>query len=47
MIEKNSIKHHYFKRGYLHIKDISDVDYAHTKRVFKDFEKKNLGECYD
>ena len=27
----------------LTIEDIKDVDYMHGKRVFKDFEKKNLG----
>ena len=25
----------------------TDTDYAHAKRVCKDFEKKNLGEYYD
>ena len=32
---------------YLNLKDINDVDYAHAKRVCKDFEIKNLGECND
>ena len=27
--------------------DITDADYMHAKRVCKDFEIKNLGECYD
>ena len=27
--------------------DISDVDYAYTKRVCKDFETTNLGEYHD
>ena len=27
--------------------DITDADYAHTKRACKDFEIKNLGECHD
>ena len=27
--------------------DIIDGDYAHSKRVCKDFEIKNLGECHD
>ena len=27
--------------------DITDADYAHTKRVCKNFEIKNLGEYYD
>ena len=26
---------------------ISDADYAHAKRVCKDFEIKNLAECHD
>ena len=29
------------------MKDISDGDYAHTKRFSKDFKIKNLGENYD
>ena len=29
------------------MKDITDVDYAHAKKVCKDFETKNLGEHYD
>ena len=31
----------------LNIQDITDADYMHAKRGFKDFEIKNLGECYD
>ena len=31
----------------LNIEDIADADYALAKRVFKDFEIKNLGEYYD
>ena len=27
--------------------DITDADYAHTKRVCKEFEIKNLGEYHD
>ena len=26
---------------------ITDADYAHTKRVSKDFEIEDLGECHD
>ena len=26
---------------------ITDADYEHAKRVCKDFEIKNLGECHD
>ena len=32
--------------SHLNIKDITDADYAHTKRVCKDFETKNLGEYH-
>ena len=31
----------------LNMEDITDADYAHAKRVCKDFEIKNLGEYYD
>ena len=27
--------------------DITDPDYAHAKRICKDFEIKNLGEYHD
>ena len=29
------------------MEDITDADYAHAKRVCKDFEIKNLGEYHD
>ena len=29
------------------MEDITDADYAHAKRICKDFEMKNLGEYYD
>ena len=29
------------------MEDITDVDYAHAKRVCKDFEIKSLGEYHD
>ena len=29
------------------MEDITDADYAHTKRVCKGFEIKNLGEYHD
>ena len=29
------------------MKDITDADYMHAKRVCKDFQTKNLGEYYD
>ena len=31
----------------LSMEDITDADYAHAKRVCKDFEVKNLGEYHD
>ena len=31
----------------LNMEDITDADYAHAKRVRKDFEIKNLGEYHD
>ena len=31
----------------LNIEDITDADYMHAKRDFKDFEIKNLGEYHD
>ena len=33
--------------SHLNIEDITDVVYAHTKRVYKGFEIKNLGEYHD
>ena len=33
--------------GHLNMEDINDADYAHAKRVCKDFERKNLGEYHD
>ena len=33
--------------SHLNMEDISDADYAHAKRVCKDFEMKNLGEYHD
>ena len=33
--------------SHLNIKDITDADYAHAKRVCKDFEIKKLGEYHD
>ena len=35
------MKHHYLK------KNITDADYAHAKRVCKDFQMKNLREYHD
>ena len=50
MIRNNSIKLHYLKKGFLQQTEhgnITDGYYAHGKRVFKDFEIKNLGEYHD
>ena len=33
--------------SHLNMEDITDVDYAHAKRICKDFEIKNLGEYLD
>ena len=33
--------------SYLNMGDITDEDYAHTKRVLKDFEIKVFGECHN
>ena len=33
--------------SHLNIEDITDADYAHAKRICKDFEIKHLGEYYD
>ena len=33
--------------SHLNIEDITDADYAHAKRVSKDFEIKNLGGYHD
>ena len=33
--------------SHLNAKDITDADYAHAKKVCKDFEIKNLGEYHD
>ena len=33
--------------SHLNMEDITDADYAHAKRICKDFEIKNLGEYHD
>ena len=38
-------KEHFY--SHLNMEDITDADYAHAKRVCKDFEIKNLGEYHD
>ena len=31
----------------LNMEDITNADYVHAKRVFKDYKRKNLGEYHD
>ena len=38
-------KEHFY--SHLNMEDITDADYAHAKRVCKDFEIKILGEYHD
>ena len=33
--------------SHLNMEDTTDADYAHAKKVCKDFEIKNLGEYHD
>ena len=51
IIGKNSMKQRYLKKkdfyGFLNMKDITNADYVHAKRVCKDFQIKHLGECHD
>ena len=53
MIGKNSMKHNDMIlqkedfHSHLNMEDITDVDYAHEKRVCKDFDIKDLGEYHD
>ena len=53
MIGKNSMKHNDMIlqkedfHSHLNMEDITDVDYAHEKRVCKDFDIKDLGEYQD
>ena len=45
MIGKNSMKHHCLKKkdfySNLNMENITDADYAHVKRISKDFDIKN------
>ena len=43
---ETSLPEKYFY-GHLNMEDITDADYAHAKRVCKDFEIKRLGEYHD
>ena len=52
MIEEHSMKHHSLSEiedfySHLNMEDITDADYAHAKRVCKDFKIKNLGEYHE
>ena len=51
MIGKNSMKLYHLEKkifySHLNMEDITDNDYAHAKRVCKDFEIKNLAHYYD
>ena len=51
LIGKNSMKGHYLKKddfySYFNMENITDGDYAHAKKVCKDFEIKNIGEYHD
>ena len=31
----------------LNMEDIADVDYKYAKRVYKNFNNKNIGDCHD
>ena len=48
MIGKNSTEDHYLKKNvcsHLNMEDVTDADYA--KRVYKDFDIKDLAEYHD
>ena len=46
---KDLIKHHYLINFYscLNMEDITDIDYKHAKRVFREFKINNLGDYHD
>ena len=49
IIGKILMRQHYLKKkifSFLGIENVTDADYKHAKRVFKDFQIKNLG-AYD
>ena len=50
MIGKNLMKHYCLKKvfsSHLNMEDITDADYVHTKKIYRYFEIKNLGEYHD
>ena len=48
---KDFMKHHYqIKKSFyseLNLEDITDNDYAHAQKVFKELKLKNLGDYHD
>ena len=49
MVEKSLMKFHYQKKKtfYFNMEVITDANYAHAERIWKDFERNNLGKHYD
>ena len=49
MVEKSLMKPHYQKKKtfYFNMEVITDANYAHAERIWKDFERNNLGKHYD
>ena len=47
MIGISSMQKKIFTVSHVNIEDITDADCAHAKRVYKDYEIKNLGEYHD
>ena len=49
---KNLMKHHHYPNNEhfyscLNIEDITDIDYKHVKRVFREFKINHLGDYHD
>ena len=44
---KISIPENYDFYSHLNMEDITDADYEHWKRVYKNFQSNNLGEYHD
>ena len=47
MIGRNSLPEKEDFYSHLNMEDITDADYAHAKRVCKDFEMRHLGDHHD
>ena len=45
--ETSLLEKEYFYILHVNMEDIIDEDYTYAKRVCRDFEIKNLGECHD